>query len=770
MPGFSTRAIKAAGHVADVAQTPVTVPIYQTSTFEVGSAAELEELLEFRRPGHSYTRYSNPTHAALEGALAELEGGEAALATASGMAAIHGAILSLVRTGDEVLIPAAVYGGTVGLFHGVMPRLGITHRQVRSGDTAAVIDAIGPRTRLVWLETIANPTTEMADIAAIAEAAHERGVPVVVDNTFASPYLCNPLALGADLVVHSVTKYIGGHSDLIGGAVIGSADRVAGGARGGGQHRRQRQPVRGVPGAARPANAGGADGPPLRQRPGRGPRARGPPRHRAGPVPGARVASAARAGRPRAARRPSRRDDGHRAVRWPPGRRAIPRPDPGRASTPPAWRASSPWSATPRRRRIASTTTPSWRRPGCRPGCCASRSASRTPMTWLRTWPPRRPARSCDRASPDRPGARSTPRRAWSPATRRHRRPAPRRVADPRRAAAPPAGVRWASAHRGGRPAHPPARRPPHRRGGRLGKRPGRAAHRRRAPADAGAWPDAAPPTLVSQRSSAALAAAASAYLADEAGFLDRFATDLRLAAAEAALADPSPAAPAGMVADRLRRGVAVVADGELLALHPRPAGRALAARFAAAFSRLFGTPSARAAASRRLRDGLWIHEQRIRPGAAVWLFDDLPMARIDEAAAEALAITLRALLRRPPARLPRSSRARRARADRARRPVKGASEPLDATLLAVARANGRVAPAARSLGVHRNTVLYRLRMARDRRGIDPRRPEDALRLLREAERDPGRSARPARERAFVHTAQKIELRNGLTQVLPPDR
>lgn len=227
MPGFSTRAIRASGHQAEVEQTPVTVPIYQTSTFEVGSAAELEDLLEFRRPGHSYTRYSNPTHAALEGALAELETGESALATASGMAAIHGAMLSLLRSGDEVLIPAAVYGGTVGLFNAVMPRLGITHRAVRSGDTAAVVDAIGPQTRLVWLETIANPTTEMADLAAISAAAHERGVPVVVDNTFASPYLCNPLTLGADLVVHSLTKYVGGHSDLIGGAVIGSAERVA---------------------------------------------------------------------------------------------------------------------------------------------------------------------------------------------------------------------------------------------------------------------------------------------------------------------------------------------------------------------------------------------------------------------------------------------------------------------------------------------------------------------------------------------------------------
>jgi methionine-gamma-lyase len=227
MPGFSTRAIQAAGRSPTVTQTPVTVPIYQTSTFEVGSAAELEEILEFRRPGHSYTRYSNPTHAALEAALAELEGGEAAFATASGMAAVHGAMLSFVRAGDEVLAPAAVYGGTLGLLANVMPRYDVAYRLVRSGDTAAVVGAIGPRTRLVWLETIANPTTEMPDLVAIVEAAKERGVPVVVDNTFASPYLCNPLALGADLVIHSLTKYIGGHSDLIGGAIIGSAKQVA---------------------------------------------------------------------------------------------------------------------------------------------------------------------------------------------------------------------------------------------------------------------------------------------------------------------------------------------------------------------------------------------------------------------------------------------------------------------------------------------------------------------------------------------------------------
>jgi PucR C-terminal helix-turn-helix domain len=250
-------------------------------------------------------------------------------------------------------------------------------------------------------------------------------------------------------------------------------------------------------------------------------------------------------------------------------------------------------------------------------------------------------------------------------------------------------------------------------------------------------WPDVTPPVLVSQRSAVELTAAAGAYLADEAGSLAALATELRLATAEAALADPAPAAPAGLVAARIRRGVAVVADGELLTLHPRPAGRALAARFAAAFSRLFGTPSARAAASRRLRDGLWIHEERIRPGAAVWLFDDLPMARVDEVAATALATTLRALLRRP---APRSLRPALRPAPKTAEPT-GADQRMDATLLAVARANGRVAPAARSLGVHRNTVLYRLRVARDQRGIDPRRPEDALRLLREADREERRPA-----------------------------
>jgi methionine-gamma-lyase len=226
MPGFSTRAIKAASRVPEAPQDPLTAPIYASSTFVVADAEELAELLEFARPGHSYSRYSNPTHDALEQAVAELEDTDAALATASGMAAIHAVMLSVLETGDEVVIPSAVYGGTLGMARAVLARGGIGHRTVDTTDADAVASAIGPRTKLLWLETISNPTTAVADIGALAELAHDRGVMVAVDNTFASPALANPLSLGADVVVHSTTKYVGGHSDLIGGAIAGPRARV----------------------------------------------------------------------------------------------------------------------------------------------------------------------------------------------------------------------------------------------------------------------------------------------------------------------------------------------------------------------------------------------------------------------------------------------------------------------------------------------------------------------------------------------------------------
>ena len=238
-------------------------------------------------------------------------------------------------------------------------------------------------------------------------------------------------------------------------------------------------------------------------------------------------------------------------------------------------------------------------------------------------------------------------------------------------------------------------------------------------------------PILASGRALGPLTDALAAYLSDEPAYLHRLSDELRLAAAEAALADPDPGAAAGLVAARMRRGVAVVSDGELRSLHSRPAGRSLAARFAAVHTRLLAGGS-RSESSRRTRDGLWLLERRIRTGAAVWFFDDLPFARVDEVAADALGVTLRALLRRTAA--PRAS------SRPASRPVSGQApsppdDPIGATLLAVARANGRVAPAARALGVHRNTVLYRLRAALVERGLDPRRPEDALRILSEAER-----------------------------------
>jgi methionine-gamma-lyase len=226
MPGFATRAIRAAGRAPDVPQTPVNVPIYQTSTFEVSGAQELADLLEFKTPGHSYTRYSNPTFAALEAALAELEGGEAALVSGSGMAATHAALASVLHPGDEVLAGRALYGGTYALLTGLFARFGVTARFLPLTDAAAVADAMTDRTRLIWAETIANPTTDVADLAALADLAHGRQALLFVDNTFASPYLCNPLELGADLVVHSLTKYVGGHSDLMAGVVIGSAERI----------------------------------------------------------------------------------------------------------------------------------------------------------------------------------------------------------------------------------------------------------------------------------------------------------------------------------------------------------------------------------------------------------------------------------------------------------------------------------------------------------------------------------------------------------------
>lgn len=222
MPGFSTRAIHGAA-APEVSQTPSAVPLYQTSTWRFETLEEFSEVIGGRRPGHVYGRgYGNPTVEAFETVLADLEGTEAAFGFDSGMAAIHAVATTLARTGDRVVASRGLYGGTYSLFHEVLPRYGVEVTLVDATDLDAVAAAL-PGARMLYVETIDNPLVGVADLSALAALGADAGVASVIDNTFASPYLCNPAAFGFDYVVHSATKYIGGHSDLLGGAVCCSA-------------------------------------------------------------------------------------------------------------------------------------------------------------------------------------------------------------------------------------------------------------------------------------------------------------------------------------------------------------------------------------------------------------------------------------------------------------------------------------------------------------------------------------------------------------------
>jgi cystathionine beta-lyase/cystathionine gamma-synthase len=225
--GFGTRAIRAATRQPRVEQEPDAVPIYQAVTFSAADAAELGDILADRRPGYAYSRIDNPTSVALADAVAEIEGAQAGFAFATGMAAIHATLLSLVSAGDHIVAPKAVYGSVHHLLSNVFARLGIETTFVDATDHAAVEAAITPRTRVLYAETIANPTIVVSDLPALVEIGHRHGLTVVVDNTFASPYLCRPIELGADLVVESATKWLGGHSDVLGGLVSGDRERVA---------------------------------------------------------------------------------------------------------------------------------------------------------------------------------------------------------------------------------------------------------------------------------------------------------------------------------------------------------------------------------------------------------------------------------------------------------------------------------------------------------------------------------------------------------------
>jgi cystathionine beta-lyase/cystathionine gamma-synthase len=227
--GFSTRAIRASTRAPRVDQEPNSIPIYQAVTFSSRDAAELGEISTGARPGYSYARLANPTGDALALAVAELEEAEAGAVFASGMAAIHAALLSLLRAGDRVVATRAIYGSTRSLLAGTFGRFGVETVEVDATDPAAVDAALAAApTRVLYVETISNPTIVVADIAALAALAHRHGALLVVDNTFASPVLCRPIELGADLVVESMTKYLGGHSDVLGGSVCGSRELVAG--------------------------------------------------------------------------------------------------------------------------------------------------------------------------------------------------------------------------------------------------------------------------------------------------------------------------------------------------------------------------------------------------------------------------------------------------------------------------------------------------------------------------------------------------------------
>jgi cystathionine gamma-synthase len=216
---FETIALHA-GQEPDPQTGAVVPPIHQVSTFKQDGVGGL-------RGGYEYSRSANPTRSALEELLAALEGGVRGLAFASGLAAEDTCLRALCAPGDHVVIPNDAYGGTYRLFAQVLSRWGVEYTPVALSDVDAVRAAIRPTTTVVWVETPTNPLLSIADIAALADVAHDAGARLVVDNTFASPYLQQPISLGADVVVHSTTKYLGGHSDVVGGALIAASEDVA---------------------------------------------------------------------------------------------------------------------------------------------------------------------------------------------------------------------------------------------------------------------------------------------------------------------------------------------------------------------------------------------------------------------------------------------------------------------------------------------------------------------------------------------------------------
>lgn len=218
---FETLAIHA-GYQPDPTTKSVAVPIYQTTSYAFDSTQHGADLFDLKVPGNIYTRIMNPTNAVLEERVAALEGGVGALAVASGMAAVNYAIQTIAQAGDNIVSVSKLYGGTYNLFAHTYPRQGLEVRFAPHNDVAALEALIDERTKAVFCESIGNPAGNIVDIRAVADAAHRHGVPLIVDNTVASPALCRPFEHGADIVVHALTKYMGGHGTTIAGAVVDS--------------------------------------------------------------------------------------------------------------------------------------------------------------------------------------------------------------------------------------------------------------------------------------------------------------------------------------------------------------------------------------------------------------------------------------------------------------------------------------------------------------------------------------------------------------------
>src|SRR5438132_3077683 len=218
-PAFETLSLHA-GQRPDPVTGARAVPIYQTTSYVFQDSDHAAALFNLERAGHIYTRISNPTTAVLEERLAALEAGVGAVCTASGMAAMHLAIATLLNAGDHIVSSASLYGGTINLLTHTLPRFGITTTFVKPRDHDGFRAAVRPDTKLVIAETIGNPGLEVLDIPQVAGIAHAAGVPLLIDNTFATPYLSRPIELGADIVMHSITKWIGGHGIAIGGVLV----------------------------------------------------------------------------------------------------------------------------------------------------------------------------------------------------------------------------------------------------------------------------------------------------------------------------------------------------------------------------------------------------------------------------------------------------------------------------------------------------------------------------------------------------------------------